>query len=54
MAELYFTRAVSDSPAQDYQCPVCGCVLDYTASSEDYHRYECACGTKLLVPKGGK
>ena len=39
------------NPDDDYQCPRCGGVLDYTASSEDYHRYECGCGTKLLVPK---
>ena len=36
---------------EDFQCPVCGGVLDYTASSDDYHRYECKCGAKLLIPK---
>ena len=35
----------------EFQCPVCGFGLDYTASSDDYHRYECTCGAKLLVPK---
>jgi len=32
-------------------CPVCGCIFEYTSSSELYHRYVCKCGTKLLVPK---
>ena len=38
-------------PDSVYQCPSCGGVLEYVASSDDYHRYECGCGVKLLVPK---
>lgn len=37
-----------------YHCYVCGGTQKYAASSDDYHRYECSCGAKLLVPKGEK
>ena len=37
-----------------YHCQVCKGALLYISSSELYHRYECACGAKLLVPKGEK
>lgn len=34
-----------------YHCQVCKGALLYVSSSDDYHRYECSCGAKLLVPK---
>jgi len=33
------------------KCPYCGWFMKYAASSDDYHRYVCRCGTKLLIPK---
>ena len=36
------------------KCPFCRCSMKYAASSDDYHRYECTCGAKLLVPKEEK
>jgi len=50
MAEFYSVRAVSTHRDQ-YHCQVCKGALLYTSSSELYHRYECTCGAKLLVPK---
>jgi len=35
----------------DGTCPICGGTLEYTSSSDLYHRYVCRCGAKLLVPK---